>query len=124
MNKWITFGAISMAIGVALGAFGTHALKDSFSSDQLNWWATAQQYQIWHALGLILVGLLATISNKGLNASGWLLTFGTFIFSGTLYLMALTQTRWLGAITPIGGACLIAAWIALPLALKKLSPSS
>ena len=113
MNRWVVFGAVNMAIGVAIGAFGAHALEERFDTRQMELWMTAQQYQIWHALGLIVIGLLAAKTGKDLNWPGWLMTTGIVIFSGSLYLLALTDVKWLGAITPLGGACFIVAWLAL-----------
>lgn len=103
------------ALGVALGAFGAHALEESLTPRALGWWETAVQYQMWHALGLILVGALPQ-PRLGLPAA--LLGAGTLLFSGSLYLMALTDARWLGAITPLGGAAMIAGWALLAWRLR------
>ncbi|MCH7905275.1 MAG: DUF423 domain-containing protein [Armatimonadetes bacterium] len=119
MNRWVTFGAVNMAVGVTLGAFGAHALEDRFDARQMELWMTAQQYQIWHALGLILIGLLAAKTGKDLKWPGWLLTIGIVIFSGSLYLLALTDAKWLGAITPFGGACFIVGWLVLAIGMKS-----
>jgi uncharacterized membrane protein YgdD (TMEM256/DUF423 family) len=120
MNRWIVVGAVSMAVGVALGAFGAHALRDSLTAKELDWWRTAQEYQVWHALGLVLLGLLDP-SGRRLAAVGWLFVVGTLVFSGTLYAMALGGPPWLGAVTPIGGASFIAGWIALALSARARS---
>lgn len=103
-------GALLAGLGVALGAFGAHALKASLPPQALGWWQTAVQYQMWHALGLLLVGALPQ-PRLGLAAA--LLGAGTILFSGSLYLMALTGARWLGAVTPLGGAAMIAGWALL-----------
>ena len=103
-------GAALAGLAVALGAFGAHALKAWLSPQALGWWETAVQYQMWHALGLILAGALPR-PRLGLPAA--LLGAGTLLFSGSLYLMALTDLRWLGAVTPLGGAAMIAGWALL-----------
>jgi uncharacterized membrane protein YgdD (TMEM256/DUF423 family) len=120
MNRWIVVGAVSMAVGVALGAFGAHALRDSLTAKELDWWRTAQEYQVWHALGLVLLGLLES-QGRRLALSGWLFVVGTLVFSGTLYAMSLGGPTWLGAVTPIGGASFIAGWIALALSARARS---
>ena len=120
MNRWIVVGAVSMAVGVALGAFGAHALRDSLTAKELDWWRTAQEYQVWHGLGLVLLGLLES-SGRRSTVAGWLFLVGTLVFSGTLYSMALGGPTWLGAVTPIGGASFIAGWIALTLSARARS---
>jgi uncharacterized membrane protein YgdD (TMEM256/DUF423 family) len=120
MNRWIVVGAVSMAVGVALGAFGAHALRDSLTAKELDWWRTAQEYQVWHALGLVLLGLMES-QGRRLALSGWLFVVGTLVFSGTLYAMSLGGPTWLGAVTPIGGASFIAGWIALALSARARS---
>lgn len=105
-SRILLAGAILAAIGVAFGAFGAHALRATLDARHLGWWNTAVQYQMWHAIGL--VALAAAPVRSGLPAA--LLASGTVLFSGSLYAMALTDTRWLGAITPIGGVLMIAGW--------------
>lgn len=104
-------------LGVALGAFGAHALKASLAPQAMGWWQTAVQYQMWHALGLILIGALPQ-PRLGLPAA--LLGAGTFLFSGSLYSMALTDARWLGAVTPLGGGAMIAGWALLAWRVRTL----
>ena len=104
----LTAGALLAALGVALGAFGAHALKARLDAQALGWWETAVQYQMWHAIGLIA---LAALPLSRLRLAAALLTFGTLIFAGTLYAMALTGIRWLGAVTPVGGTLMIAGWL-------------
>ena len=118
MNRWLVVGSFSMALAVALGAFGAHALQDQLTPKELEWWQTAQQYQVWHALGLVLIGLLDR-GGRALRASAWLFCCGTVVFSGTLYAMALGGPTWLGAITPIGGVSFIAGWLALAWFAKR-----
>lgn len=103
-------GALLAATGVALGAFGAHGLRAILSPQQLGWWNTAVQYQLWHALGLVALAALP-VARKATPAA--LLALGTAAFSGSLYLMALTDLRWLGMVTPLGGTLMIAGWLLL-----------
>ena len=103
-------GALLAASGVGLGAFGAHALRGALDPVRLGWWQTAVQYQMWHAIGLLAIAALPLPrSGRAAVAIG----VGTIVFSGTLYLMALTGLRWLGAITPSGGAMMIVGWLLL-----------
>lgn len=114
-------GAINAGLCVLLGAFGAHALQSRLSTELAGIWATAVQYHFYHALGLLLIGVLALHwpASGLLRASGWLMLAGIIIFSGSLYCLALTNIRWLGAITPLGGTALIAAWVLLCLAIVR-----
>ena len=109
------WASVSGLLCVALGAFGAHALEASLSSAMLEIWQTAVHYQMFHVAGLI--GIHVLIQEKGnlpvLHNSGRLMLAGMVIFSGSLYLLALTGQRWLGMITPIGGVCLMVAWVLL-----------
>ena len=118
---FVSLGALAGALGVALGAFGAHALKARLSADMLAVWQTAVQYHLWHALGLLAVGLLAPhLPGSGpLRLAGWLMLAGIVLFSGSLYLLAVSGVRWLGAVTPFGGACFIAGWFALAYAVLR-----
>ena len=109
-------GTLFAASGVALGAFGAHALKARLGADALGWWKTAVQYQMWHAIGLLA---LAALPLPRLRMAAVLLTLGTLVFAGSLYLMALTGVRWLGAITPVGGTLLIAGWLAAAMSARS-----
>lgn len=111
-------GAVMGALGVAAGAFGAHGLKERLTPEALGWWDTASRYQLVHALALLATGLLARQRGQPLGAATHLYLWGTVIFCGTLYVMALGGPRWLGAITPIGGAGFIAGWVALALAAR------
>ena len=117
---FLKIAAILGAISVAAGAFGAHGLKQVLSDKQLATFETAVRYQFYHVFALIAVGLLIIeFPNSYLLWSGRLFCFGIFIFSGSLYLMTLLEAmgqqgfKWLGAITPIGGLCLIAGWVAM-----------
>jgi uncharacterized membrane protein YgdD (TMEM256/DUF423 family) len=103
-------GALLAGTAVALGAFGAHALGDLLGQRQRDWWETAVQYQAWHGLALLA---LAATGVPRFRLIAVLLGGGAAVFSGSLYLMALSDWRWLGAITPIGGAAMIIGWLAL-----------
>ncbi len=116
--NWIRIGAILGGLAVAAGAFGAHGLKERLDARSLEVFETAAKYQMVHALALIAVGLLATSNRSGaaLTVAGWSFLLGILIFSGTLYGLAISGLKWLGAITPIGGLALIAGWVALAIA--------
>jgi uncharacterized membrane protein YgdD (TMEM256/DUF423 family) len=111
----LVLAAIFLFAAVALGAFGAHALKAKLTPDLLPVYQTAVQYHFWHALGLLAVGalLLHKPESGALIAAAWLLAVGILLFSGSLYALALTGTRGLGAVTPIGGLAFLGAWAAL-----------
>jgi len=111
----IVLAAAFLFVAVGAGAFGAHALRARFAPDQMAVYQTAVQYHFWHALGLLAVGiLLARNPDSGaLATSAWLLVAGLVLFCGSLYLLALTGVRALGAVTPVGGAAFLAAWAAL-----------
>lgn len=104
-----------------LGAFGAHALKARLPAEMLALWSTGVQYHLWHALGMILIGLAAAVVADGmwLRAAGLLLLVGIVLFSGSLYALALGAPRWLGAVAPLGGAAFILGWLALALAAAR-----
>ncbi len=109
----ILFGSILAFLGVALGAFGTHGLKTRIASDLLDIYQTGVQYHLIHALAVILTGLvLLHVQNPTIfQIAGWCFIGGIFVFSGSLYLLAITNVRILGAITPIGGLAFLAGWL-------------
>jgi uncharacterized membrane protein YgdD (TMEM256/DUF423 family) len=111
-------GALSGAMAVALGAFGAHGLKTRLPADLLAIFETGVRYQMYHALALLAVAWAVTRwSGSNLPAAaGWLFVAGTLLFSCSLYLLALTGQRWLGAITPLGGVAFVAGWVCLALA--------
>jgi len=107
-------GCILGFLGVGAGAFGAHALRARVPVDLLAVFETAARYQMYHALALLAVALLlARAPSAAARAAGWLFAVGIVIFSGSLYALALSGVRVLGAITPIGGVCFLAGWIAL-----------
>ena len=108
----LTVAATLLFAGVAAGAFGAHALKARLTADELGIWQTAVQYHMWHGLGLLAAGLLL-LHKPGsvpLAVAGWLFVAGIALFSGSLYALALTGVRGLGAVTPIGGVAFLGAW--------------
>jgi uncharacterized membrane protein YgdD (TMEM256/DUF423 family) len=107
--------ATFLFIAVALGAFGAHALRSKLAPDLMAVYQTAVQYHFWHALGLLAVGLLLLQKpdSGALAAAAWLLVAGLVVFCGSLYLLALTGVRELGAVAPVGGVAFLAAWAAL-----------
>jgi uncharacterized membrane protein YgdD (TMEM256/DUF423 family) len=120
---FISAGAVSAAIAVIAGAFGAHALADLVPPVRLATFETAARYEMYHALGLVLVGLLAERrTGRGLEWAGKLFLIGTALFSGSLYLLVLTQTPWLGIITPFGGVAFIAGWLTLAVAVWRGVP--
>lgn len=117
----LILGAVNALLCVVLGAFGAHALRTRLPEDLLAAWQTGVQYHFYHALGLLLIGLLALHwPQSGLiRASGWIMLAGIVLFSGSLYLMGLTNLRWLGMITPFGGFALIGAWALLCIGIAR-----
>lgn len=110
-NLWITLGSVSAFLAVAMGAFGAHALKTRLAEYALGVWNTAATYQMYHALALIGFGLWLERVPQASPFSGWAFVAGTVIFSGSLYALALTDIKVLGAITPIGGLAFMIGWI-------------
>ena len=107
-------GCVSALVAVALGAFGAHGLRGRLVPDMLMSFEIGVRYQMYHALGLLAVGLaLSRWPSSAVVLAGWLFIAGTIVFSGTLYLLALSGLRWLGAVTPVGGAAFIAGWLVL-----------
>ncbi|WP_050180422.1 DUF423 domain-containing protein [Domibacillus robiginosus] len=121
MKLFIILGAIHAFLAVALGAFGSHGLEGRVEAKYLDIWKTAVQYQMFHALGLLIVGfLIGQFSGSSiLNWSGWLMFAGIILFSGSLFVLVLTGIGKLGAITPIGGLAFLAAWVLLIVAAVK-----
>lgn len=119
MNRVFTvLGSLSGGLAVALGALGAHTLKTRLSPDMLAKFETGVRYQMYHALALLAVAWAADhwSASKLPVAAGWLFVVGTVLFSVSLYVLALTGTRWLGAITPLGGVAFVGGWLCLLLA--------
>jgi uncharacterized membrane protein YgdD (TMEM256/DUF423 family) len=111
----LVIAALLMAAAVALGAFGAHALKSRLSPEMLAVWQTAVQYHAWHALALLGTGVLLARAPEAASfaIAAWLFVAGIALFSGTLYALALTGTRALGALTPFGGIAFMGGWLVL-----------
>ncbi len=115
-------GSINAALAVLLGAFAAHGLKNRLSDYSINVFNTATEYHFYHALGLLIVGIIMHlgITAKSVGISGLLMLVGIILFSGSLYLLAITGTKWLGAITPLGGIAFISGWVFLAIAFSKI----
>jgi uncharacterized membrane protein YgdD (TMEM256/DUF423 family) len=114
-RRCIATGAILMLVGVILGAFGAHLLESRLAARQLASYHTGVTYQLLHALGLVLVGLVGQAAGVAtrLRWSARLMLAGIFFFSGSIYLMTAGAPRWLGAVAPVGGLSFMAAWALL-----------
>ena len=110
---WIVIASISGALAVMAGAFGAHGLRTRVSPEQIASWVTASQYHLIHSLVLLAIALYAANSGREIRVPASLFCAGILLFSGSIYLLVLTQAKWLGPVTPIGGLCLIAGWISL-----------
>jgi uncharacterized membrane protein YgdD (TMEM256/DUF423 family) len=121
MSKTILMTAsILLAAAVAIGAFGAHGLKTQLSVDMMQIYKTGVEYHFYHALGLLLIGVLSvSMPSDLLKWSAIFLTAGVILFSGSLYVLAITGIKWLGAITPLGGLSFIAGWVLLFVAVLK-----
>lgn len=116
-STWLVGGAVISGVAVVAGAFGAHALRGRLDPDLLAVFETAARYQMYHGLALLAVGLAhGRASDAWLARSGWLFLAGILVFCGSLYSLAFTGLRWLGAITPFGGVGFIGGWIALAVA--------
>ena len=115
-------GSVSALLAVAAGAFGAHWLRSRLSAELLAAFETGARYQMYHALALLAVAWAHSRWPGGAVAvAGWLFVAGTVVFSGSLYLLALTGQRWLGAVTPVGGAAFLLGWLALATAILRTS---
>lgn len=124
MSKTILMtGAGLMALAVIIGAFGAHALKSKLTVDMLQVYKTGVEYHFYHALGLLLIGIISLQFSSGLiNWAAIFITLGIVLFSGSLYVLAITGIKWLGAITPLGGVSFIVGWVLLLIAVWKKMP--
>lgn len=114
--RWIRIGAVLCFVAVACGAFGAHALRDTLDDEMLAVWETSVQYHFFHGLALVLLGAVEPrLRPRRVRWAGVSFLVGVGVFSGSLYLLALTGVRTLGAITPIGGVAFLVGWILLAL---------
>jgi len=114
MRLFFVLGALFGGLGVALGAFGAHGLRQILSAEDLATFEIGVRYQMYHALALIAVAwAMSRWDHAALAAAGWLFVGGIVVFSGSLYALVLTGQRWLGAVTPLGGVALIVGWALL-----------
>ena len=122
VKVFLILGGFNAALVVLFGAFGAHALKARLSAEMLAVYQTGVHYHLFHALGLLAVGLVATqmADSVYLRWSGWLMLAGIILFSGSLYVLSVSGLRWLGMVTPFGGLSFIAAWMAFVTAIAKL----
>jgi uncharacterized membrane protein YgdD (TMEM256/DUF423 family) len=118
MKNFVLLGSLSAFLGVALGAFGAHGLKSRVTPEMLAVWQTGVQYHLVHALGLVLIGILCHLLPEAslVRSAGWFLLSGTVLFSGSLYVMVLSDIRALGMITPLGGVAFLVGWLMLAVA--------
>ena len=120
--NWSAVAAVLLSLAVMLGAFGAHALRGRLDAYSMGIWEKAVFYHFVHALGLLIVSVLARLGAVSAPAAGWasaLLAAGIVVFSGSLYALALSGVRVLGAVTPLGGVSFIAAWLVLAVCLLR-----
>jgi uncharacterized membrane protein YgdD (TMEM256/DUF423 family) len=122
MTKLFLFlGSVNMFLVVIFGAFGAHGLKERLSPEMMAIYQTGIQYHFYHAIGLLIVGILSFFLQRSslIQWSGLLMLAGIIIFPGSLYLLSITGLSWLGAITPVGGTAFVVAWFLLAIACLK-----
>lgn len=120
-KAFLLLGSINAMLAVVFGAFGAHALRSRIDEYLLKVFHTGVEYHFYHALGLILIGIIALNipSNAWMKSAGWMMFAGIILFSGSLYLLSILNLRWLGMITPIGGLLFILSWLCLTIAIFK-----
>jgi len=121
-RQFIILGALNAFLAVALGAFAAHGLKHQLGEYEIAIWQTAVDYQMYHALGLLLVGLLANSLSINLDRVGWIMMTGIVLFSGSLYMLSISGIKSLGMITPFGGLCFLISWLWLMISVFKARP--
>jgi uncharacterized membrane protein YgdD (TMEM256/DUF423 family) len=121
--NWLVVAAIFGALGVVTGAFGAHGLRSHLTGEgaarALESWNTAVDYHLFHSLALLALGLFQSATGRSVQLPGVLFAVGVLLFSGSIYLLVLTPWRWLGPVTPLGGLCLIGAWLSLLLLARE-----
>lgn len=122
MRILLIVGAVNAVISVACGAFGAHGLEGKLTAHYLEVWETACRYQMYHAIGIIVLALLKQVTGIQLfGTAGWVMFAGIVIFSGSLFVLALSGVKVLGAITPIGGVLFIASWVMVVISALKVN---
>ena len=117
----LLFGLFFCGFSVLMGAFGAHALKDKLSEYSMSIYDKAVFYQVFHALGILIVSILGQLFNtQEFNIFGWFFIIGILLFSGSLFILSVTGIKWLGAITPIGGVMFILGWFLLFFKVLKM----
>ncbi|HSD10973.1 MAG TPA: DUF423 domain-containing protein [Candidatus Binatia bacterium] len=111
--NWIPIGSLAALVGVLAGAFGAHGLKSHVGAERMEIFEVAVRYQMYHAIGLIIAGILDA------RQAGWCFFGGILLFSGSLYLVVWTDQRWLGAVTPLGGVFFLLGWLLLAIRSRK-----
>ena len=120
---WFAAGAVLSGLGVLVGAFGAHGLRDRVTADMLAVFETGVRYHLIHGLAVLAVAWAASRwPNAWIGAAGWLFAAGIVVFSGSLYILAISGVRWWGAVTPIGGVCFLAGWAALAVGALRSAP--
>ena len=120
-SVFLFLSAVCGLTGVAMGAFGAHGLKAVLTTEMLTVYKTAVDYQMWHALGLGLIAIFRQQVPESalLKWAGWLMFIGIILFSGSLYLLAILNAKWLGMITPLGGIAFLSAWVCVTIFAYK-----
>lgn len=119
-KKFMILASLMMALGVMIGAFGAHALKENLDDYSRSIFATGVEYQFYHALGLFVVAFTLHVKEDAkIRVAGYIMLGSIFVFSGSLYILALSDLTWLGAITPIGGLGFIVAWVLLAIGINN-----
>ncbi len=122
MNRpsfWLAVASILGALGVVMGAFGAHALRGRLTPDQLASLGTAVQYHLLHSVALLALALWGLAAGRSIQVPAALFSAGIVLFSGSIYALLLTDQRWLGPVTPLGGLCFIAGWLSLLLLARN-----
>ncbi len=123
MKTWIVTGAVLAGLAVIIGAFGAHGLKPRISAENMTIYETAVQYHMFHSIGLLLIGIIGLYFNHDVvNLPAIFILTGIIIFCGSLYCLAITDLRWLGAITPIGGVSFVIGWGLFAYKLWRYTP--
>ena len=120
-SKWVAIAALNGLIAVAAGAFGAHALKARLAPEALATFETGARYQMYHALALLAAAWVMSVApSRSGTAAAWCFLLGILFFSGSLYGLSLMKWRWLGLVTPIGGALFLAGWLLLGIAAMRM----